>query len=614
MAPNPSRGLADTYVLNRDYKAASRLNYAQYLWHESLGFDLHPAITSHLAPPIATSSTTNTSTNISQREMRIADIACGTAAWLRSVSHDFPHATLDGFDVSLAQCPPAEWLPKNIHLREWNLFDEPGQDMLGRYDVVHVRLIFTIVRDEEDARRIVANLMRLLKPEGRLQWDELDVQGTFLMKAQESREAPVMQGWVAKLKGVGMWVRMLTEVMGEMGLEDAEVMQVPERTDLARQLFDVNLGRDEEEAVGRLKGTEQGERMLRRVREMEEESAGGVVICTPKVICTARKPSERQLVGNTLTGNMKNIRIIVTCVALFQSTFALGNAPELPTIVIVPGAWHSPEHYFKLRDVLHRADYDTVSKRNPSCNSVSPNDQSAAKDAAFIRNEVILPLLDSGKTVVLASHSYGGLPGAAAARGLSVAERRATRQPGGVIGLLFFSALVAQDGKSLLSLLPNQQFDTWVIERASIIQGTTKSTFLAANFVVSQENGQLDVANARNVFYNLVPAALAQFAVNLIRPQSRASLSTPAGIPAWQDPVFEGRRAYWMSTKDQAIPQIAQESFLQNSGVAWDINRFPSDHSAFLSYPQALGSWFIQTIIKWQDDSVNNSSGTSDTR
>ena len=142
--------------------------------------------------------------------------------------------------------------------------------------------------------------------------------------------------------------------------------------------------------------------------------------------------------------------------------------PQTPTVVIVPGAWHSPQHYTELRDYLGGAGYTTVSQRNPSCNSTDPNAESAAKDAKFIRDQVLLPLLDSGKVVVLVMHSYGGLPGATAAKGLSQTERHAAGQPGGIVGLIFISAILAHDGQSLLSLLPEQKFDPWVLQEVRI--------------------------------------------------------------------------------------------------------------------------------------------------
>ena len=98
-----------------------------------------------------------------QSPIRIADIACGTGIWLHRVSQQLPHAQLDEYNISLAQCPPQQWLSSNICLREYDLFAEPEPDILAAYDVVHVRLLFVVVRDE-NLGPISENLRRLLIP------------------------------------------------------------------------------------------------------------------------------------------------------------------------------------------------------------------------------------------------------------------------------------------------------------------------------------------------------------------------------------------------------------------------------------------------------------------
>ncbi len=233
------------------------------------------------------SSTNSNDSQLANAPLRIADVACGSGAWLRSVAQELPQAELDGYDLSLAQCPPIQWLPGNIRLQEWNLFDDPAADMLGRYDVVHTRLIFTVVQNE-DARPIIRNLMRLLKPGGWLQWDELDVEHSFLMRAETEVQAPVMEEMLAVLKQKGRWVSRLPESMGECGLCDMALWEFEERKDLSKAFFDNNLAKDEEMAQNALKGTEEGARLLSMVAKMSEESMGGVVICTPKIVCTAR--------------------------------------------------------------------------------------------------------------------------------------------------------------------------------------------------------------------------------------------------------------------------------------------------------------------------------------
>lgn len=138
-----------------------------------------------------------------------------------------------------------------------------------------------------------------------------------------------------------------------------------------------------------------------------------------------------------------------------------------PTIVLVPGAWHSPSHYELLLALLREAGFVTKSQRLPSVGSEEPSKQSAAADAAFVRQELLQPELDQGNEVILMMHSYGGCPGAAAAKGLSKNERAAEGKKGGIIGLVFMCAFVANENDSLKSKLPGQQLDPWNIVNVS---------------------------------------------------------------------------------------------------------------------------------------------------
>ena len=137
-----------------------------------------------------------------------------------------------------------------------------------------------------------------------------------------------------------------------------------------------------------------------------------------------------------------------------------------PIIALIPAAWHSPVHYNQYTDQLRLAGYDTVSYRLPSCGSANPKAQSVAADAFFINRNLLMPSINAGKEVVLVMHSYGGGPGAVAAKGLSLAERRAAGKSGGIVGLIFICAFVAKEGQSLLSG-SGGKFAPWVIEYVS---------------------------------------------------------------------------------------------------------------------------------------------------
>lgn len=69
-------------------------------------------------------------------------------------------AELHGFDINLDQAGPKDWLPANIHMHTWNIFEEPPQ-FVGYFDVVHIRLI-TLVIKNGDPRPVLANFRKLL--------------------------------------------------------------------------------------------------------------------------------------------------------------------------------------------------------------------------------------------------------------------------------------------------------------------------------------------------------------------------------------------------------------------------------------------------------------------
>ena len=67
----------------------------------------------------------------------------------------------DGLDISLDQCPPAPWLPANVKLQKWDMFSDPPEELVGQFDIVHVRLIMLVIKDNNPVP-IIHNLWKLL--------------------------------------------------------------------------------------------------------------------------------------------------------------------------------------------------------------------------------------------------------------------------------------------------------------------------------------------------------------------------------------------------------------------------------------------------------------------
>ena len=107
------------------------------------------------------------------------------------------------------------------------------------------------------------------------------------------------------------------------------------------------------------------------------------------------------------------------------------------TVAIVPGAYHTPVHFDTFISFLHAEGYPTVSKQLPSVDAATPSTTTSERDSHFIVDQILTPLLDAGKDIVLVAHSYGGCPAGAAANGLSKAERIAAGKKGGIIGLIW---------------------------------------------------------------------------------------------------------------------------------------------------------------------------------
>lgn len=121
---------------------------------------------------------------------------------------------------------------------------------------------------------------------------------------------------------------------------------------------------------------------------------------------------------------------------------------EKPTILFVPGAWHSPNGFDAVRNLLKPMEYPTEAVALPSIGAEPPN-KTLADDAAHTRT-AIEKLADAGKKIVLVTHSYGGMVGSCAVEDLGFAQRKMAGKQGGVINLVYMSAFALPKGVSLL--------------------------------------------------------------------------------------------------------------------------------------------------------------------
>ncbi|KAJ9314200.1 hypothetical protein DTO271D3_5429 [Paecilomyces variotii] len=132
---------------------------------------------------------------------------------------------------------------------------------------------------------------------------------------------------------------------------------------------------------------------------------------------------------------------------------------EKPVFVFIPGACHMPEVFNPLRQLMSQQELDSEAVALPSVGAEPPN-KSLTDDVSHVRS-VLQQLAEEGRLLVVVAHSYGGLVGAGAVQGLEYVQRSQSGQTGGVIMLVYMTALVAPSGNSLYNMIGGKWFP-WI--------------------------------------------------------------------------------------------------------------------------------------------------------
>ena len=126
-------------------------------------------------------------------------------------------------------------------------------------------------------------------------------------------------------------------------------------------------------------------------------------------------------------------------------------APSKPTIIFVPGAWHGPEPFSTVRASLESHGYTTIGISLPSVGAEPPV-KSWDPDVDAIRSAIAKVADEEGGDVVLAVHSYGGVPSSEAAKGFAKTEREKAGLKGGIVRLVYICATLLDIGKSMFDM------------------------------------------------------------------------------------------------------------------------------------------------------------------
>ncbi|KIV77371.1 hypothetical protein PV11_09169 [Exophiala sideris] len=232
-----------------------------------------------------------------------------------------------------------------------------------------------------------------------------------------------------------------------------------------------------------------------------------------------------------------------------------------PVIVFVPGAWHPPTCFRYVMDKLEAAGYETIGVSFASVGA-SKQLQDIGPDVEAIQN-VVRPIVDQGRDVMLVVHSYGGVVGGESVRGLDKVSRAKEGKEGGITHLYYCCAFALPEGVSLMDALQQKNLP-W--------------------FRVSEDQQIVTAADPDKIFYNDVADPDEDIA--MLKTHSYQTFHSKVTYAGWKYVPS----TYLLCEKDMAIPLHAQKAMVENSGVQWRVDTLDASHSPFLSMPDEMAN------------------------
>lgn len=240
--------------------------------------------------------------------------------------------------------------------------------------------------------------------------------------------------------------------------------------------------------------------------------------------------------------------------------------PDLPTIVLVHGAWSTPPVYEPFIEALRTAGYTVHCPLLPTCSNLS---STFSLDVGTIR-DLISSLVEASTRVFVLMHSYGGTVGSSALADLSAAHRAKQGRVGGVVHLLYMSAYILPVGGSIVGIVKEAGF--WHLWDSVLDVGEDGSTF---------------PKDPKTLLFG-----------GLAETEQEASLkglvrfpAEPLEVEMTETPWKDISTTYVCTEQDWCVPLVYQDIMLKRvkeAGVDVRIERFNCGHGIFLTHSKEM--------------------------
>ncbi|OAA76162.1 hypothetical protein LEL_05846 [Akanthomyces lecanii RCEF 1005] len=164
---------------SRNFESSARLHLQHHLFQRTLG--------NRILQPTAEQAAVQC-----RAPLRVADLGCGNGVWLLDLEQSLTDlgvevSLLEGFDVNPVNFPPKWSCSPNVSFTALDVLKPLPQELLGTYDIVHMRAFVSLIT-KNDPRPAIDQALSLLKPGGWLQWEETRVD-RWTATAAQSGEA-----------------------------------------------------------------------------------------------------------------------------------------------------------------------------------------------------------------------------------------------------------------------------------------------------------------------------------------------------------------------------------------------------------------------------------------
>ncbi|KAH8587120.1 Alpha/beta hydrolase fold-1 [Bisporella sp. PMI_857] len=263
-----------------------------------------------------------------------------------------------------------------------------------------------------------------------------------------------------------------------------------------------------------------------------------------------------------------------------------------PSILFVPGSFSLPTFYDDLAGSIRSSGYEITIPHLPSVGLAA--DQGAPRqpatmyeDAALIA-EKVEELADQGKDVILAAHSYGGVPMTESTKGLSKEERSKAGKKGGIVRLAYMTALVPAVGDAAAAVLAVVPVDNMI------------------DFKIDEQGWMYydDFSKAAQIVFSDMPASEGLALIKRFPRHSAVSFAGELTHAGYKDiPV-----SYLLCEEDLCVvPEVQRDGIAKieaASGKKVDITGIKAGHAPSHSATEKVVGWFLNVAKKVEAEST----------